>query len=184
MAIVYAMDHGLNGFGKERVSYGTTSSLPSRDVPVAARIPKALPRLGSAALVVDDDGRLLLGVRPKPTIGGHWVLPGGGVQPFESLATAVEREVLEETGLIVEAREQLGVWEIVDPPDQHRVIIYSRAEIVGGTLESGGDLERATFWSRAQLPELQLTPLVSDVLRRLGWLDVTNETSPQSRHAA
>jgi 8-oxo-dGTP diphosphatase len=134
--------------------------------------------------VVDDEGRLLLGVRTKPPLEGYWVLPGGGVHPFESLAEAVEREVLEETGLIVRAREQLGVWEVVEPPDQHRVIVYSRAEIVGGRLNSGDDLHGATFWAREDLADLELTPLVADVLRRLGWLEVTAETSPQNRHAA
>lgn len=142
------------------------------------------PRLGSAALVVDQEGRLLLGVRTKAPLEGYWVLPGGGVRPFEKLAEAVEREVYEETGLVVRAVEQLGVWEIVEPPEQHRVIVYSRAEIVGGELESGDDLGDARFWTREQLPDLALTPLVSSVLQQLGWLDLKESASPRSRHAA
>jgi 8-oxo-dGTP diphosphatase len=178
------MSYGLHEIGADLVSHGMASSPPSSDMSAAPSTPPALPRLGSAAVVVDGDGRLLLGVRAKPPLEGHWVLPGGGVQPFESLADAVEREVLEETGLVVKAREQVGVWEVVEPPHQHRVIVYSRAEVVGGRLESADDLQGARFWTREQVGELALTPLVSDVLRHLGWLDVTAVTSPQSRHAA
>lgn len=158
----------------------SSSSLP--DAP-GLQVPTALPRLGSAALVIDAQGRLLLGVRTKPPMEGYWVLPGGGVQAFETLADAVEREVLEETGLKVKACEQLGVWEVVEPPDQHRVIVYSRAEVVGGRLRSADDLHGARFCTREELVDLQLTPLVSDVLCRLGWLEFTSEKSCQSCRA-
>jgi 8-oxo-dGTP diphosphatase len=154
------------------------------ELPANASPRRPLPRLGSAAIVVDEAGRILLGIRSQPPLEGHWVLPGGGVKPFETLATAVEREVLEETGLVVKAQEQLGVWEIVEPPDEHRVIVYTRAEVVAGHLAAGGDLSEPRFWDREQLPSLKLTPLVFDVLQHLGWLDVTFATSPHARRAA
>src|SRR5579884_983066 len=144
------MSHGLSQIDADRHPDEEIASLVSPGVSV----PSQVPRVGSAAIVVDGHGRLLLGVRAKPPLEGHWVLPGGGVRPFETLADAVEREVLEETGLVVRAREQLGVWEVVEPPEQHRVIVYSRAEVVGGHLESADDLRGARFWAKEQLPEL------------------------------
>jgi hypothetical protein len=45
-------------------------------------------------------------------------------------------------------------------------------------------LRDARFWSRDELHDIDLTPLVAEVLRDLGWLDVTTAMSPQTRHAA
>jgi len=46
--------------------------------------------------------KILVQVRNKPYEGGKWLeLPGGRVEEFESLVTALRREVREETGLEV-----------------------------------------------------------------------------------
>jgi 8-oxo-dGTP pyrophosphatase MutT (NUDIX family) len=60
-------------------------------------------RLAAYAAVVDDEKRLLLAWwngEGRGTPG--WSMPGGGVEFDESLTEAVEREVLEETGYLVE----------------------------------------------------------------------------------
>ena len=59
-----------------------------------------MPRLGSA-LVVRKGDAILLGLRNKEPEKGKWVLPGGGVRPFETIRAAAHRELLEETGLEV-----------------------------------------------------------------------------------
>lgn len=61
-------------------------------------------RLSAKAFVVDGAGRLLLldctdPARPEVR---WWELPGGGVEPGEDEVTATVREVLEETGLMVD----------------------------------------------------------------------------------
>lgn len=54
------------------------------------------------------DGRLLVRCRPRdPLLGGLWELPGGKRRPDESLEEAVVREVVEETGVMVEATDLL-----------------------------------------------------------------------------
>jgi ADP-ribose pyrophosphatase YjhB (NUDIX family) len=53
---------------------------------------------GTDALVVDDDGRVLLVRRADDRC---WAMPGGWVDADESAERAVVREVLEETGLEV-----------------------------------------------------------------------------------
>src|SRR4051794_22531041 len=58
-------------------------------------------------VVFDDAGRVLL-VRHNE--GDVWVLPGGSIEPPESLADAVVREMWEETGLWVEPMRVLGVY--------------------------------------------------------------------------
>ncbi|MDI3299026.1 MAG: NUDIX domain-containing protein [Bacillota bacterium] len=46
--------------------------------------------------VAVEDGRVLLG---RSLFTGRWELPGGGVEPWESLAEGLEREFEEESGL-------------------------------------------------------------------------------------
>jgi len=52
----------------------------------------------AAGLVLDDDGRVLLGRRADT---GNWALPGGIIEPGEEPADAAVREIFEETGVIV-----------------------------------------------------------------------------------
>lgn len=54
-----------------------------------------------AGLIVDEDGRLLVIVRDEEPAKGTWDLPGGFVDPGESVEEAVTREVREEVGLEV-----------------------------------------------------------------------------------
>lgn len=61
----------------------------------------------SAAVVRDRAGRFLL-ARHVET--GHWVIPGGCVDPGESPADAAVRETWEETGVRVHATRVVGVY--------------------------------------------------------------------------
>ena len=44
---------------------------------------------------------------------GSWLLPGGGVEVGESAQEAVVREVLEETGCLLQAPEPFAIYEII-----------------------------------------------------------------------
>jgi acetyl-CoA carboxylase carboxyl transferase subunit beta len=66
-------------------------------------------RLAVGAVVFRDDGAVLLVQRGRPPLEGAWSLPGGKVIEGESFAAAVVREVLEETGLEVEAGAVVAV---------------------------------------------------------------------------
>jgi 8-oxo-dGTP diphosphatase len=130
---------------------------------------QSIPRVGSAVIVVDGD-RVLMGRRDKDPQRGKWVLPGGGVRPFESVEDAAKRELLEETGLQIEVDRQAGVFEIIDPPE-HRVIVYSWGRPVGGELRASTDLSEIRFVERRTLASLDLTPFVREVLERMGMLE-------------
>src|SRR5262245_12754349 len=58
--------------------------------------------------VLDDDGRLLL--QQRGDRGGPWGLPGGAMEVGETVAECAVRETLEETGLLVEPQELVGVY--------------------------------------------------------------------------
>jgi 8-oxo-dGTP diphosphatase len=68
--------------------------------------------LGVLGVVSDQDGRLLFVAQQKGPFGGHWLLPGGGVEPGESAEEAVVREVREETGRAMQNTRFLGVYEM------------------------------------------------------------------------
>jgi 8-oxo-dGTP diphosphatase len=128
-----------------------------------------VPRVGSAVLVADS-GRVLLGRRAKDPNRGKWVLPGGKVRPFESIADAARREALEETGLEIEIERVLGVREIIDDPNEHRLIVYSTAHPIGGGLRADSDLDDVRWFSRGELVHLDLSDVVRSVLDDQGWI--------------
>lgn len=64
-------------------------------------MPSSAPRVGVGVLV-QRDGRVLLGQRLGAHGAGTWALPGGHLEYAESVAECARREVLEETGLILE----------------------------------------------------------------------------------
>jgi len=123
-----------------------------------------LPRIGSALLVQDGEKRILLGQRNKEPQRGFWVIPGGKIHAFERIAEAAARELQEETGLAVEVGSQFRVYEIVNPPNEHRIVIYSWAKVRGGTPKASDDLSDVRFFSSDELQYIELTPLVRRVL--------------------
>lgn len=61
------------------------------------------------AVIRDTDGHILLARRaPGQHLEGHWELPGGKVEPGESLESALQRELLEELGLVVSVGKELA----------------------------------------------------------------------------
>jgi ADP-ribose pyrophosphatase YjhB (NUDIX family) len=131
-------------------------------------MPEGLPRVGSALLVRDEANRILLGKRNKDPQRGSWIIPGGKIRPFESIGEAAARELREETGLEVEVQDQFRVYEIVNPPNEHRIVIYSWGKVVGGTAKASDDLSELAFFSPNQLSDLQTSPLVRRVLADAG----------------
>src|SRR5438876_708786 len=73
------------------------------------RYPKR-PLVGVGALIFDR-GRILMAQRGKQPLQGWWSLPGGALETGESLDHAVRREVLEETGLVVEPVRVFEIFE-------------------------------------------------------------------------
>jgi 8-oxo-dGTP pyrophosphatase MutT (NUDIX family) len=73
------------------------------------------------AVVRDPAGRLLLVHRAD---NGLWALPGGGVDPGESVSQAVVREVAEETGIHVRVGALIGVYT-----DPRHVMAYDDGEV-------------------------------------------------------
>ena len=96
-----------------------------------------------AGIIENDDGAVLLQLR---TDDGRWVFPGGAIDPGESPATGVVREVFEETGLLVTPKRIVGVYggaeNVLVYPNQDKaamVNISFACEVIGGELQVDGD---------------------------------------------
>ena len=123
------------------------------------------PIVGVGAIVFDDAGRVLLVERGKPPSLGLWSVPGGKLEPRETLAQAVAREVREETGLVVEVGTLACVLERM-ADDYHFVILDYFARVTGGKLAAGSDARAARFVAFDELAAVPLTEGLADVLVR------------------
>jgi ADP-ribose pyrophosphatase len=68
------------------------------------------PKAAVGALVLNK-GRVLLVKRGEAPAKGLWALPGGKIELGETMAQAVEREILEETGLIIRADHIIHIFD-------------------------------------------------------------------------
>lgn len=119
------------------------------------------------AIVHDEAGRLLVIRRGHPPGAGLWSLPGGRVEPGESDADAVVRELAEETGLRVAPGTLVGS---VDRPGADGATYDIRdyaATVTGGTLRAGDDADEARWVAPDELRRLPTTPGLLDALA--GW---------------
>jgi ADP-ribose pyrophosphatase YjhB (NUDIX family) len=130
------------------------------------------PLVGVGAVIVDDDRddqRVLLIRRGQPPLLGEWSLPGGVLECGEALREAAVREAHEETGLLVETGELLGVYERVIRGDDgrvryHYVLIDFLCRPVGGDLKAGSDAADVRWFTRDELPALNLAYDANDVV--------------------
>jgi 8-oxo-dGTP diphosphatase len=121
--------------------------------------------VAAGAVVRDGHGRCLLVLRSKAPEAGRWSIPGGTVEPGETLAEAAEREVREETGLVVRATRELGCVELpaVAHGDVFEIHDFS-ADWISGRLAAGDDAADARWFAVEELP---LLPLTTDLLAYL-----------------
>jgi len=108
----------------------------------------------AAAVLVEQDGKVLLVQRAGTPFQGFWTLPGGFVDAREDPARAAERECLEETGLSVSVTGLLEMFGGREHDSGADIVLIYNAELVGGELQSGDDASRAAFFDRSELPPL------------------------------
>jgi ADP-ribose pyrophosphatase YjhB (NUDIX family) len=116
-------------------------------------------RLGCSAAIFDAQGRVLLTRRAD---NGRWCLPGGRMEPGESVAEACEREVLEETGLNVRVKRLIGVYSYpdqlvvyLDGNKSHIVALHFEVEIIGGELGLSDETTNFGYFTLQELEGLE-----------------------------
>lgn len=116
--------------------------------------------VGSSAVVVDSEGRILLQRRSD---SGNWALPGGAMDIGETFAESVVREVKEETGFDVRIERIVGIYS-----DPSHVFAYDDGEvrqefniclactIVGGKLSVSSESTDVRFVALEQVTGLMM----------------------------
>ncbi len=124
-----------------------------------------LVRAGVGVFVLDQRGWILL---EKRSDCGLWGLPGGRIEPGESVITAALREVKEETGFDVKISKLIGIYS--DPEERivtfldngdivHQIDVILEAQISSGEMKCSEESEEIRFFPPNSLPpEFTLAP--------------------------
>ncbi len=115
---------------------------------------------GCSAIVYHDAAQKVL--LTQRTDNGRWCLPGGRLDPGESVEECCVREVLEETGLIVEVRKMVGVYSnphmLVEYADNSVQILGLCFEVVvtGGVLRLSDETTAYGYFSLDEMENMDV----------------------------
>ena len=118
-------------------------------------------RLGAAAIILNDEGHVLL---VKHSYGRlNWELPGGGgADAGESIIETALREVSEETGLLVEAKRMTGVYYEPANDFLHFAFLCRRLD-ADAEFQSDAEITDCKYWPFEALPR----PISDFTIRRI-----------------
>ena len=128
------------------------------------------PFVGVGAVIVGHGQVVLIKRRFEP-LAGQWSLPGGAVDVGETLVECVAREMLEETGLVVEVGPVVEVFDrIIRDGDGrvqfHYVLVDYLCRPTGGSLQAGSDVAEAVYVDPDDLARFALADPATAVIRR------------------
>ncbi len=128
------------------------------------------PLVGVGAIIIEDS-RVLLVKRAHPPLQAQWSIPGGVLEVGELVREAAIREAREETGLIVDPTDLLGVYDRVlrnleQRVQYHYVLIDFLCRKVGGELAAASDAAEVRWFTREELLALKLAEDTQDVIRK------------------
>gem|GEM_PF-60498 len=149
---------------------GLVCMIDDDDTPAADRREyPARPIVGVGVVVLRKDSVLLI-KRGNPPRAGEWSLPGGSQHLGETVRQTAAREVLEETGVVIDAPQFLEVIDAIMRDDKHEVqyhytLIDFWAEWRSGTPLAADDAQSAEWVPLDRLSELQLWSKTEQVIR-------------------
>jgi 8-oxo-dGTP diphosphatase len=109
----------------------------------------------AAAVLLGDNGRVLLIRRAVDPGRGFWALPAGFVEIDELPHEAAAREALEETGLHVEIGDLLRI-RLMANPDKPGLLLTYRGQVIDGQLQANDDVSEARWFGADELPWSEL----------------------------
>lgn len=124
----------------------------------------------AVSVAVFHDDRFLLVRRGRPPAYGLYAFPGGRVEQGESLAEAVQREAMEETGAELADIRHLVDLDIPAEEEEARIefiLSVHAARFVGGTIVAGDDADAVAWLSVADMARLPLADSVLEIARQI-----------------
>lgn len=126
-----------------------------------------LPAVGA---VVFRKGKVLLVLRGQQPSQGQWAIPGGSVKIGETLQQAAEREILEETGIVIQAHDPVYTFDAIVKDDRdrvqyHYIIVDLVADYVSGVPHAGDDATDARWVGPNELNQLNISGPTMDLLQ-------------------
>ena len=127
-----------------------------------------VPLVGIGAVIIEG-ARVVLVKRAHPPLQDQWSIPGGVLEVGELVHEAAVREAREETGLVVEPVELLGVYDRVlrnaeQRVQYHYVLIDFLCRRVAGELAAASDATEVRYFTREELPGMKLADDTVDVI--------------------
>ena len=128
------------------------------------------PSVCVGAVAIDDNRLLLVRRKNEPGLGS-WSVPGGRVEPGETVQEAVVRELLEETGVEGVCTGLIGVVERIGD-DHHFVILdYSVEVLAPSTPMAASDALEARWVPLHEVAELDLVEGLAEFLHEHGLIE-------------
>lgn len=114
--------------------------------------------IGCGAVVLRD-GRALLVQRGWEPFAGNWQIPGGYVEHDEAIVAAVEREVMEEAGIVARARDVIGfrhsLGGSIGGPSTNIYVIFRLDYVEGEPAGDGDETIGAQFFSLEEMAQME-----------------------------
>lgn len=126
------------------------------------------PNVSVRVLLFNEEGKLLM-VKEKDD--GGWAVSGGWCDVFYSPQENAKKEVLEETGLIVEINRLLAVYQREKYKDYPTIVSeyvhYFSGTILDGTMHENHEVSEVAFFSVEELPSLSRKTTILELTRAL-----------------
>ena len=117
--------------------------------------------VGVGGAVVHED-RLLLVRRASRRGRGNWQVPGGFIEPDETIEQAVIREVMEESGVKTEVRGVLGIRNRYDPDvDNSLYVVLLLNPLDINPKPDNHEVDRAGFFNLQEIRGLEKIPAIN-----------------------
>lgn len=116
----------------------------------------------SACVILLNRDRALILRRGKtaPWMPGKWNLPGGGGDPGESPARTVNREAIEESGIVP---KNLRLLKMIDDPEMGHIYFFIGEAV--GNVKLNYESEDAKWVSLQEIDKFDFVPYVKEMLR-------------------
>jgi ADP-ribose pyrophosphatase YjhB (NUDIX family) len=132
------------------------------DDPAAPKANSIVPAV--SVVIPDDQGRILL---IRRTDNQYWSIPGGGMEPGESVREAARREVEEETGIDCEITGLVGIYSnprhvaaYDDGEVRQEFSICLTGRLLGGSVQTSSESSEVEFVPAADLPSYAIHPSI------------------------